>query len=129
MDDDDEYYEYYYRRQHEWTLASFLAFFLVVFIRYAIPNGAKMFAFGTRRRFARDHRLAGLMHLLVLASGGALLLRRIQSSLPSPRPVRDRLDAIVVHRERPAVGAAVVLRHRPPLLAQLRRRLVLVVVR
>ena len=72
MDDDDEYYEYYYRRQHEWTLASFLAFFLVVFIRYAIPNGATMFAFGTRRRFARDHRLAGLMHLLVLASGGHL---------------------------------------------------------
>ena len=71
-DDDDDAYEYYYRRQYEWTLASFLAFFLVVFIRYAIPNGAKMFAFGTRRRFARDHRLAGLMHSLVLASGGAL---------------------------------------------------------
>ena len=34
-DDDDDFddeYEYY-RRQHEWTLASFLAFFLVVFIR------------------------------------------------------------------------------------------------
>ena len=45
-DFDDEYDEYYYRRQHEWTLASFLAFFLVVFIRYAIPNGATMFAFG-----------------------------------------------------------------------------------
>ena len=41
MDDDDEYYEYYYRRQHEWTLASFLAFFLVVFIRYAIPRTAR----------------------------------------------------------------------------------------
>ena len=75
-DDFDDEYDEYYRRQHEWTLASFLAFFLVVFIRYAIPNGATMFAFGTRRRFARDHRLAGLMHLLVLASGGALLLRR-----------------------------------------------------
>ena len=76
VNDDEQYYYYYSRRRrHEWTLASFLAFFLVVFIRYAIPNGAKMF--GTRRRrFARDHRLSGMLHLLVLASGGALLLRR-----------------------------------------------------
>ena len=74
-DDEQNYYYYSRRRQTEWTLASFLAFFLVVFVRYAIPNGAKMF--GTRRRrFARDHRLSGMLHLLVLASGGALLLRR-----------------------------------------------------
>ena len=65
----------YYRRQHEWSLASFLAFFLVVLTRYAIPNRARMFAW-KRRRFARDHRLSGMAHLLVLASGGVLLLCR-----------------------------------------------------